>query len=182
MHLWLTPSQAKALIQQAQNAAPQETCGLISGVDGQALEIVPVSNIADEPSVNYYLDPSQQASALLRFHREGRDLLAIYHSHPAGEPIPSQKDIREAAYPNAIYLIIGLGGDEPRLGTWHIDNDVTPVDIYVGHTRPIVPDSAELTPTQRTLVALTLVIAFIAVIAISLYLLPPAPPIPTPGG
>lgn len=182
MYLWLTPSQAKTLFQQAQQAAPAEICGLISGQNGQALEIVPINNIAADPSMRYHLNPEQQAKALIRFQKQKRDLLAIYHSHPAGDPIPSPVDIREAAYPDAIHLIIGLGSIEPRLGAWHIADDVTPIDIYVSHTRPTVRPTPPLTPAQRTLVVLTLVITFLAVIAISLYLLPPAPPIPTPGG
>jgi proteasome lid subunit RPN8/RPN11 len=45
----------------------------------------------------------------MRHMREaGEELFAIYHSHPHAPAEPSVRDIAEAAYPQAIYLIISL--------------------------------------------------------------------------
>ena len=47
-------------------------------------------------------------------HFENKEaLFAIYHSHPAAPPIPSQTDRELAAYPDALYLIISLEQEPP---------------------------------------------------------------------
>ena len=38
----------------------------------------------------------------------GEELFAIYHSHPTTPALPSFYDLDEAAYPDALYLIISL--------------------------------------------------------------------------
>ncbi len=53
--------------------------------------------------------------------RRGEQLLAIYHSHPrSADPKPSATDVRLAYYPSAVYFIVGLGGEQPRLGAFRI--------------------------------------------------------------
>jgi proteasome lid subunit RPN8/RPN11 len=37
-------------------------------------------------------------------------LLAIFHSHPAGPAGPSATDVRQAYYPESIYIILSPGG------------------------------------------------------------------------
>jgi len=182
MHLWLTPAQAAQIVRHAQDAAPHEACGLIGGRDGQALAVIPVENVAAQPNTQYRLDPAQQAQAMLQFHREGLDLLAIYHSHPTSDTLPSPVDVREATYPDALYLIAGLRTHPPQLAAWQLGHDATPADLYVQHARPEVSQEPTLTPAQRTIIILATAAIFVAVILLSLYLLPPAPPIPTPSG
>lgn len=56
------------------------------------------------------------------------DLGAIYHSHTRSDPVPSQTDINLALhpetrlpqYPGALYVIVGLAGEEPDVRTWEI--------------------------------------------------------------
>jgi proteasome lid subunit RPN8/RPN11 len=38
----------------------------------------------------------------------GEELFGIYHSHPKTPPLPSKSDLAQAAYPEALYLIISL--------------------------------------------------------------------------
>lgn len=56
-----------------------------------------------------FLADSTELIALLRqLREEGRELVAIYHSHPQGDTTPSSTDLQQAYYPDALYLIISL--------------------------------------------------------------------------
>ena len=58
--------------------------------------------------------------AAFRAMREsGLELLAVYHSHPDSEPVPSRRDVEENTYgETVVHLIIGLTGREPELRAW----------------------------------------------------------------
>ncbi len=97
------------LLAQAQSQPEQEICGLIGGDGRHPPHCYPVANVAAEPSHRYRLDPAQQIDAMRQMRERGERLLAIYHSHPHGPARPSATDLREAQYPEAVYLIISLG-------------------------------------------------------------------------
>lgn len=178
-YLWLTNAQAKTIIDHARTQAPNEACGLIGGKNGRAVEIIPVENVAARPTTTYELDPAQQVTAMTRLYNNQLDLLAIYHSHPNTPPVPSQTDIRSATYPDAAYLIISLQATTADLAAWHIrGSDVSRVSLHIGTSPPPLADERTLSPAQKTAIIVATAIAFLAVIAYSIYLLPPAPPIP----
>jgi proteasome lid subunit RPN8/RPN11 len=56
----------------------------------------------------------------MQIEDSGLDLGAIYHSHTRTEPYPSQTDINLAFYPDALYVIVGLAGDEPEVRAFTI--------------------------------------------------------------
>jgi len=91
-----------------ESLSDEEACGLIGGYitnTGAKSEIViPITNVRHNAKL-YKMDPQEQIEALLYFEGSGLDLLAIYHSHLNGLSEPSQTDIKEAFYPEAIYLI-----------------------------------------------------------------------------
>lgn len=178
--MWLTNAQAKAIIDHARAAAPHEACGLIGGTDGRAVEVVPVENVAATPATNYELDPAQQANVMSRFYKDGLDLVAIYHAHPTTPPVPSQTDIRSAAYPDAVYLIVSLQATTADLAAWHIrGGEVTRAPLHIGATPPPPhTEESKLSPAQKAAIIIATAAAFLAVIAYSIYLLPPAPPLP----
>lgn len=105
--LILPPDIAAAIIAQAQACWPEEACGLVAGREGAAVAIYPGRNIAPNPRVAYELD-HETLARLLEFEDAGLDLVAIYHSHPAGPETPSPTDIAQAFYPKAVYLICSL--------------------------------------------------------------------------
>jgi [CysO sulfur-carrier protein]-S-L-cysteine hydrolase len=92
--------------------APLEACGLVAGRDNRSLKVFTISNSLQSP-IRFKLDPQEQLTALLSMEEYGWDLLAIYHSHPAGPPYPSPTDISESAYPEAVNLIW-----YPHKGDW----------------------------------------------------------------
>lgn len=90
---------------------PHEACGLVGGLELHALHIYPVTNALHSP-VRFRMDPNEQVHVFLELERRGWDLLAIYHSHPAGPDHPSPTDLAEAAYPEAVNLIWALKGGQ----------------------------------------------------------------------
>ena len=112
----------EAMIAHAREAAPAECCGLVGGVSGaQASSLYPLRNITLQPDVRYEAAPEDLFAAQRQMRERGEELLAIYHSHPrSADPTPSETDIRQAFYPSATYLIIGLGGSGPVVKAFNI--------------------------------------------------------------
>lgn len=177
--LWLTHNQATTLGEYARKAAPEEACGLIAGRGHQAIRIVPLDNVAHNPQRTYLMDSEQMQNEVREFEREGLSLIGIYHSHPSGDPLPSPADLREISYPRTAYVILGLRGRKVRLAAWLLDRQrARRVHLHIGDWPPQNLPAPDLTGAQQIAVALSIIVAFAAMLALSVYLLPPAPPIP----
>lgn len=98
---------AAAIIDHARACYPEEACGLVAGRQGRATEAHLGRNISPTPRVAYELD-HETLACMIDFEDAGLDLVAIYHSHPAGPEAPSPTDIARAAYPGAVHLICSL--------------------------------------------------------------------------
>lgn len=97
------------LLHLAQLSPELEICGLI-GADaaGKPHSCYPIRNSADTPNNRFLLDPREQIAAMKQIRDKKETLFAIYHSHPHAPAIPSATDIDQAAYPEALHLIISL--------------------------------------------------------------------------
>jgi proteasome lid subunit RPN8/RPN11 len=113
--LTLQRSHRDQIYVHAHATDPAECCGLIGGAkDERASNTYPLRNVAANPEIGYEAAPEDLFAAQRLMRERGEELLAIYHSHPRSlEPTPSETDIRLAYYPQAVYLIIGLGGSQP---------------------------------------------------------------------
>jgi proteasome lid subunit RPN8/RPN11 len=87
-----------------ESCLPNETCGLVAGRERCSVEVFPIANVLQSPN-RFSLDPQQQLDAMLWIEEKGLELIAIYHSHPAGPSYPSLTDINESAFPGTVYLI-----------------------------------------------------------------------------
>jgi proteasome lid subunit RPN8/RPN11 len=83
---------------------PQEACGLLAGKGGISEAAFPITNELASPT-HFRMNAKQQLETFLALERAGWQLLAIYHSHPAGPPHPSQRDLQEALFPGVAHLI-----------------------------------------------------------------------------
>lgn len=99
---------AQQLLHLAQISPDAEICGLVGGKNGVPQTCYPVVNIAESPEQRFLLDPKQQIAAMAAMRDQGEQLFAIYHSHPTAPAFPSWLDLEQAAYPEAMYLIISL--------------------------------------------------------------------------
>ncbi len=119
------------MIQSINADLPNESCGLLAGSKNQSLKVFPITNILKNP-VRYQMDPEQQIKALIEIEENDFDLLAIYHSHPAGPAIPSLTDVAEAMYPESVFLIFSPGSDQWNFRGFMIQQgDVQEVQISV---------------------------------------------------
>lgn len=86
---------------------PNEACGFLGGKDGVVSKLYLMTNAAASP-VFYRPDDREMLSALNDMDDNGLDVSSIFHSHVATRAYPSPTDIREAHYPEAVFLIVSL--------------------------------------------------------------------------
>src|ERR1700733_997289 len=111
--------------------APDECCGMIASRDGEAIRVYPAENAAHSP-LRYEIDGAEQYRIQMAIDDADLDLGAIYHSHTRSAPFPSQTDINLAFYPEALYVIVGLAGDEPEVRAFQIrDGQVAEAELSV---------------------------------------------------
>ena len=105
-----------------------EMCGLLAGQAGVVDRVWPVPNALQSP-VAYRMDGPEFAAAMIGCDFEP---LGIYHSHPTGPSVPSPTDVAEAAYPDAVYVVISLRTTPPGVrGFAIVDGEVDEVSINV---------------------------------------------------
>jgi [CysO sulfur-carrier protein]-S-L-cysteine hydrolase len=107
-HATLPRPLINRILQHAQGNPETEVCGLLGARDGVAASFYPVPNAADEPGRLFRMEPHAQIEAMRRMRDTGEALFGIYHSHPHAPAHPSGADLAEAAYPDALYLIVSL--------------------------------------------------------------------------
>jgi len=108
MSVELPRSLVNQLLQHAQQTEAKEVCGFISSQRGNPAQVYPVTNIALTPECRFAMNPEDQINALRQMRERNEELFAIYHSHPSSPAVPSIIDLKEAGYPEALYLIISL--------------------------------------------------------------------------
>jgi proteasome lid subunit RPN8/RPN11 len=99
----------KQILDQARASPGAEVCGLLAAKNGRPVRCLAVANVAAQPERCFNMDPKQQIDAMREMRERGEQLYGIYHSHPSGPPEPSPTDIQQAAYPEALYLIVSPG-------------------------------------------------------------------------
>jgi proteasome lid subunit RPN8/RPN11 len=122
--LTLFRSHVEEMYEHARTMSPAECCGLVGGQggEGRAESIYRLRNVARDPLVAYEAAPEELFAVQREMRRMGQQLLGIYHSHPrSAEPVPSERDVRLAFYPSAIYFIIGLSETAATLRAFRID-------------------------------------------------------------
>jgi len=104
----LPRSLINQLLTHAQSGNENEICGFISSIHNTAVKTYPINNIAPQANKRFEMEPQAQINAIKNMREQGEELFAIYHSHPTSPAAPSQVDIEEFSYPDALSLIISL--------------------------------------------------------------------------
>jgi proteasome lid subunit RPN8/RPN11 len=115
------------MLWQARAESPLECCGLLSGVilsDGVAKVRLryPLVNAAASP-VEFESEPASLLSAWNDINRQGLEVLAVYHSHPTSEPVPSRKDLARSWSPEVVNFIISLLHSPPMVRGWWLTDE-----------------------------------------------------------
>lgn len=121
------------MVAHAREDLPNECCGMLGGADGAATVVIPVVNSAASP-LRFEMDPQGQYNALKAIEDDGKEMLAIYHSHTKSAAYPSQTDVNQAVnWPDAIYLIVSLqDGENPDVkGYWLKDLKIADAELVV---------------------------------------------------
>ncbi len=119
------------MIQQAKTETPIEACGILAGKDGVVEKFYKMTN-ADNSNNHFTMQPEEQFKVIKDIRAAGRQMLAIYHSHPETPARLSAEDIRLALTPDVIYVIVSLQNTEPAVKGFLIeDNSVTEVPVKI---------------------------------------------------
>ncbi len=131
------------IVDHARREAPNEACGIVIGdrsvVDGgSALRWVPLRNPLASP-FRYSIDPDDLLRLTIETDDADEVFWAIVHSHVESPARPSPTDLREAHYPDALYVLVSLAPSEadsttdaPSLRAWRIvDGGVHEVAVTI---------------------------------------------------
>jgi [CysO sulfur-carrier protein]-S-L-cysteine hydrolase len=115
------------MVAQAQAEKPNECCGLLAGridADGNARveRRYPLVNAVQSP-IEYLSDAKSMFDAERDRRRRGLEFLAVYHSHPTSDPVPSKKDREQSYSPEVMNLIISLKEPTPTVRAWWLEAD-----------------------------------------------------------
>ena len=120
--LIMSRSVYEGMLWHALAERPLECCGLLAGVIrddgiGEVWLRYPLLNAAASP-VEFESDAASHFSAWNDIRRQGLEVLAVYHSHPTSQPVPSRKDLERNNWPQAVALIISLTATPPTVRGW----------------------------------------------------------------
>jgi proteasome lid subunit RPN8/RPN11 len=120
-----------AIIAHARAEAPAECCGMLVGRGRSIDEAVRARNIAASPT-RFLIDPKDHIDTRRAARGRGLEVLGFYHSHPQSPAWPSETDVAEATYPEAVYLIASLAGKGADVRLFRIERgQASPVPLDV---------------------------------------------------
>jgi len=119
----LKESHYKEIIGHCESSPDREVCGLVTGGGGnRALSVHQLMNTAPgRGEVDYVVDPQGFFDVASRTRLLDKDaeqeLLAVYHSHPIGLPVPSKVDVARASY-RIVYIIYSVQAGMMKAWRW----------------------------------------------------------------
>lgn len=141
--LVLAPDTLADLRLRARTAAPAECCGLLicggthdraEDADEEAVFVTSIRPVPNDHEERYLIPPAEFVAAERAARAAGGWVCGVYHSHPAGDAVPSDVD-RAAAWPGFVYVIIGRSD----VRAWRLTDErhfrEISIDMRMPHTR-----------------------------------------------
>ena len=126
----LSNSQKNILKEHAANDSPNESCAILfgktEGQDSIVKEVFLAKNIENSP-VNFTISNEQLIECYKMAEEKSLDVIAIFHSHPNSDAIPSNTD-RKFMETNPVVWIIFSGTSE-EFKAYILDSDVKEIPI-----------------------------------------------------
>ena len=116
-----------AIIAHARKEFPLEACGILGGTAGVVSEYYPMAN-TDKSNEHFTMEPKEQFAVIKDLRAKGKEMVAIYHSHPETPARPSEEDIRLALTPGVSYLIVSLAGAAPEVRSYRIEQGMVSLE------------------------------------------------------
>ena len=99
-----------SMVSHAIRERPWECVGILYGIPGKPIcEMFELTNVAAERAQTYRVSPAEQLRVEQWIEQEAYVPLAIYHSHPTSDAVPSGFD-HASAWNDIVTIIIGLRG------------------------------------------------------------------------
>jgi proteasome lid subunit RPN8/RPN11 len=120
------------LIAHAREELPNECCGMIEAVNGEAIAVHRVTNAAASP-LRFEMESQERYNLWNAIETAGNEF-AIYHSHTKSPAYPSQTDVNQAVnWPDQIYVIVSLQEPEKAevKGYWLKDLKIADAELVV---------------------------------------------------
>jgi [CysO sulfur-carrier protein]-S-L-cysteine hydrolase len=121
------------MVEHGLAAFPNEACGLLAGKEGRPVKFFAMAN-QDASPASYRLDPREQLKVFDEIEDEDWELLGIFHTHTHSDAHLSETDLRQAFYPEAVYLVMSLSDRaNPVIRGFRIeDGEVAEEEVSVG--------------------------------------------------
>ena len=104
----------RSMLEAAARAHPLEACGILYGKRGALERFEETANVHQDPASAFEIDPVALIAAHRAARHGGARIAGYFHSHPTGDPTPSQRDAEASAGDGAIWAIVAGG----RLALW----------------------------------------------------------------
>lgn len=128
--LHLPAGLAGTLVDEARVAGDEEMCGLLVGrreaIRSRVARTVACRNAAPEGhrQTRFEIDPRRLIEEERLARGSGEEVVGFYHSHPAGDPVPSPMDrTYMGLWPGMVWVIVGTHASAVRRGVraWSFD-------------------------------------------------------------
>lgn len=110
----LSSEAAAEMIRAANEAAPEEACGLLFGAERHIQSAMATANRAKDPLRHFEIDPASLIAAHRVARAGGPAIVGYFHSHPNGLDSPSAADQAGAAGDGRVWAIVARG----RITLW----------------------------------------------------------------
>ena len=116
--------------------SPLECCGILGGTRLAVSSLHPLRNdLASE--TRYHADPQDLIEATSPCAAQGAEILAIYHSHPRWQAVPSQTDLEENHYGPVRRSSFRCWTSRPRCAIWRARRRFVPRSSPGGSSSPL---------------------------------------------
>jgi proteasome lid subunit RPN8/RPN11 len=134
-NLSLSSEQMEEMKRHIEDCYPEEGCGILGGFTDRVVWVFPITNMLHS-TTRFQMDPREQIDAFFKIEDAGGKLIGIFHSHPNGPEFPSESDVRENAFPEAVHVIWHHIDEEWNYQAYRIDPVGGVVEVGIILHRP----------------------------------------------